>query len=123
MALLTWAEYSALHSKVSEEAFPVEEALAEKDLGRVIGPLRWAELQSIDLEAQFYGEQLKDCIAEIIDYNLGAGAKAGTNVAAVSNDGYSESYATELQTASSATAEKSKLIRTLLSGTGLVGAY
>ena len=44
-----------------------------------------------------------------------------SQVKTVSNDGYSESYA--VQTASQARAEMYGMIRQLLSGTGLVGAY
>ena len=124
MALLSWAEYSALHDIVTTETtFSGKEMIAEQDVSRVIGPIRWAELINYGIEGEFYADQLKECIAKVIDYNEEIQPKVGGGVASVSNDGYSESYNTELQTASQAAAEKSKMIRAWLSGTGLVGAY
>lgn len=124
MALLSWAEYSALHDIVTTETtFSGKEMIAEQDVARVIGPIRWAELINYGIEGEFYADQLKECIAKVIDYNEEIQPKIGRGVASVSNDGYSESYNAELQTASQAAAEKNKMIRAGLSGTGLVGAY
>lgn len=124
MALLSWERYCSLHSEVNEGEFEKAEAIAEKEVARVIGPIRWATvLSGTDLAAQLCKEQLLDCIANLIDYDATVAKKLGTGVASVSNDGYSESYNTEAQMASAATAEKDRNIRAWLSGTGLVGAY
>ena len=124
MALLSWAEYSALHDIVTTETtFSGKELIAEQDIARVIGPLRWAELVDQGIEGEFYEDQLKECIAKVIDYNVEIHPKIGAGVSIVSNDGYSEHYNEGLQTASQAAAEKNKMIRAWLSGTGLVGAY
>ena len=37
-----WEYYSSLHTIVTEEAFERSEALAEKEIQRVIGGIRWA---------------------------------------------------------------------------------
>lgn len=123
MALLTWAEYSALHNKVTQTNFDAAEKIAEQDVGMVIGMIRWADLLTVGITDALYKDQLKECIARVIDYNVEIQPKVGAGVASVSNDGYSESYNVDLQTASAAAAEKSKMIRIWLSGTGLVGAY
>ena len=47
----------------------------------------------------------------------------GKGVTSVSNDGYSESYASEAQTREALTDEMRGCIRQWLSGTGMVGAY
>lgn len=74
------------------------------------------------LMAQSFVEQLKDCIANVID------AKAeqikigyGKGVTSVSNDGYTETYAS--QTMSQANDDLKSNIKLWLSGSGLLGAY
>lgn len=121
-ALVSWEYYSSLYSTVTETDFADAEELAEKDLMRVIGPLRWAELKAMeDLDDQFYYDQLLDTICKVMNYQQTAGSRSGSGVASVSNDGYSESYV--LPTQSAATEELYKNIRAWLSGTGLVRAY
>ena len=121
-ALVSWEYYSSLYSTIGTQAdFEKAEALAEKDLARVIGPLRWAELVSSDWSGEFFADQLKDTICKVVDYQATAGKKTGAGVASVSNDGYSESYALAKQ--SDAQEELLKNIRAWLSGTGLVRAY
>ena len=62
-ALVSWEYYSSLYSTIGTQAdFEKAEALAEKDLARVIGPLRWAELVSSDWSTEFYADQLMDTI-------------------------------------------------------------
>ena len=116
--MVTWSEYSSLHSKVAQADFDTAEALAEKEVRNVIGPVRWAQITS---DTPFY-DVLKDCICNVID-------KAATDnetgrasgVTSVSNDGYTEKYnsggAVDLHN------ETASSIRAWLSGTGLVGAY
>lgn len=121
-ALVSWEYYSSLYSTIGTQAdFEKAEALAEKDLARVIGPLRWAELVSSDWSTEFYADQLKDTICKVVNYQQTAGRVSGAGVASVSNDGYSESYALAKQ--SDAQEELLKNIRAWLSGTGLVRAY
>lgn len=121
-ALVSWEYYSSLYSTIGTQAdFEKAESLAEKDLARVIGPLRWAELVSSDWSTEFYADQLMDTICKVVNYQATAGKKTGAGVASVSNDGYSESYALAKQ--SDAQEELQKNIQAWLSGTGLVRAY
>ena len=121
-ALVSWEYYSSHYSTIGTQAdFEKAESLAEKDLARVIGPLRWAELVSSDWSTEFYADQLMDTICKVVNYQETAGKKTGAGVASISNDGYSESYALAKQ--SDAQEELQKNIRTWLSGTGLVRAY
>ena len=121
-ALVSREYYSSLYSTIGTQAdFEKAESLAEKDLARVIGPLRWAELVSSDWSTEFYADQLMDTICRVVNYQATAGKKTGAGVASVSNDGYSESYALAKQ--SDAQEELQKNIRAWLSGTGLVRAY
>ena len=122
MSHVNWEYYSSLYSTIGTQAdFEKAESLAEKDLARVIGPLRWAELVSSDWSTEFYADQLMDTICKVVNYQATAGKKTGAGVASVSNDGYSESYALAKQ--SDAQEELQKNIRAWLSGTGLVRAY
>lgn len=118
MSHVTWEYYSSLFSKVNESEFERAEALAEKEVCAVIGPIRWANIT----EDTFGYQQLQDCICNVID-KMADDAKSGRGkgISSVSNDGYSESYSVanpvdlrnELQSS----------IKAWLSGTGLVGAY
>ncbi len=126
MSLLSYSYYSVLHDKVAQADFAKADALAEEEVSRVIGPIRFQELTAMsatELAAEFYYTALMECIAELIDYNATTGKKTGGGVASVSNDGYSESYNAELQKMSSSLDEKTANIRRWLSGTGLVRAY
>ena len=121
MALVTWEQYSSLYSGIKDkDKFATAEALAEKEVARVIGPIHWAEIPE-DIDGEFYADQLRDCICKVIDYQKQIGSKIGKGVASVSNDGYSESYALTKQ--SDASVELAANIRAWLSGTGLVRAY
>ena len=120
MALVTWEYYSSLYNTVKEEKFANAEALAEKEVARVIGPIHWVEIPE-DIDDEFYADQLRDCICRVIDYQKQIGSKIGKGVTSASNDGYSESYALSKQ--SDAAAELAANIRAWLSGTGLVRAY
>lgn len=118
MSHVNWEYYSSLFEKVKEEDFERAEKLAEKEVCAVIGPIRWPEIT----EETFGYEQLQDCICEVMDKmaeNKASGK--GKGVSAVSNDGYSESYA--IQTEEQLRNELHSSIRAWLSGTGLVGAY
>lgn len=116
--IVTWEYYSSLHSIITENDFEEAEAGAEKEVQRVIGPLRWAAIT----ENTFGYEQLKECICAVM-HKLAADRKSGKGkgLSAVSNDGYSESYA--VQTEEQLKYELWRLIRAWLRGTGLVGAY
>lgn len=116
--LVDWEYYSSLFEKVPEEEFCRYEQLAEKEVQRIIGLIRWANIT----ERTFGYEQLKDCICNVMNalYEVDNSAQ-GKGITSISNDGYSESYA--VQTASQAKLELHGMIRQWLSGTGLVGAY
>ena len=120
-ALVSWEYYSSLYSVVTEDQFETAEALAEKEVIKVVGLIHWSELNLQHLEDEIYGDQLMDCICKVINYQAEAPKAQGRGVASVSNDGYSESYV--LQTQSQADEELGKNIRAWLSGTGLVRAY
>ena len=124
-ALLTWGYYSSLFSDptVSETEFPEAENLAEMEIRNVIGPIRWKKLKETDITEEFFYEPLLDCICRVIEYQATVGKKTGTGVNSVSNDGYTESYASDLVKVSDSTIELGKNIRLWLSGTGLVRAY
>lgn len=113
-----WEYYSSLHTMVTEEAFERSEALAEKEIQRAIGGIRWAGIT----EDTFGFEQLKDCICNVMD-KMAADARSGKGkgISSVSNDGYSESYV--VQTEEQLRNELESSIRAWLSGTGLAGAY
>lgn len=115
---VNWEFYSSLHNIVTEEDFERAEALAEKEVQRVIGWIRWANIT----KGTFGYEQLQDCICNVID-KMAADAQSGKGkgISSVSNDGYSESYV--VQTEEQLRSELQSSIRSWLSGTGLVGAY
>lgn len=116
--IVNWEYYSSLHDIVKENNFDNEEARAEKEVCRVIGPIRWATITT----DTFGYAQLQDCICNVID-KMAADKQSGKGkgVSAVSNDGYSESYV--VQTEEQLRYELQSSIRAWLSGTGLVGAY
>ncbi|MGN0352392.1 MAG: hypothetical protein ACI4ES_12130 [Roseburia sp.] len=118
MSHVTWEYYSSLHDTVKQEDFDRAEAMAEKEVQRVIGWIRWANIN----EETFGFDQLKDCICNVID-KMAVDSKSGKGkgVSSVSNDGYSESYV--VQTEDQLRIELQSSIRAWLSGTGLVGAY
>lgn len=118
MPHVDWEYYDSLHSKVAKEYFDRAEELAEKEVQRVIGWIRWANIT----EDTYGYEQLQDCICNVID-KMAADAESGKGkgISGVSNDGYSESYA--VQTEAQLKKELRSAIRAWLSGTGLVGAY
>ena len=120
-ALVSWEYYSSLYSVITEDQFETAEALAEKEVIKVVGLIHWSELNLQHLEDEIYGDQLMDCICKVINYRAEAPKAQGRGVASVSNDGYSESYV--VQTQSQADEELGKNIRAWLSGTGLVRAY
>lgn len=120
-ALVSWEYYSSLYSKVTETDFPKAEALAEKEVIRIVGLIHWGELNLTNLDEEIYGDQLKDCICKVIDFMAEAPKAQGKGIASVSNDGYTESYV--LQKQSDALEELGKNIRSWLSGTGIVRAY
>ena len=118
MSHVTWEYYSSLFNKVPKESFEKAEALAEKEVCAVIGPIRWA-----NITADTFGyQQLQDCICNVID-KMAADSKSGKGkgISSASNDGYSESYV--VQTEEQLRSELQSSIRAWLSGTGLVGAY
>ena len=118
MAKVTWEQYRSLHHIVSEEEFDIAEAIAENEVQRVIGIIRWGQITE-----ETYGySQLQECTCNVID-KMADDAKSvkGQGLASVSNDGYSESYV--IQTAEQLREELRGSICAWLSGTGLVGAY
>lgn len=113
-----WEYYSSLHDIVAKDNFDRAEALAEKEVQRVIGWIRWANIA----EETFGFVQLQDCICNVIDkMAVDARSGKGKGVSSVSNDGYSESYV--VQTEEQLRSELQSSIRAWLSGTGLAGAY
>lgn len=118
MAIVSWSDYNSLYSKISETDFPRYEALAEKEVRKVIGFIRW---ESINEDTYGY-DVLKDCICNVMDKIVDDEQSGrGRGVTSVSNDGYSESYA--LSSESDLRNEMVSAIKGWLSGTGLVGAY
>lgn len=118
MAKVTWEQYRSLHYIVSEEEFDIAEAIAENEVQRVIGIIRWGQITE-----ETYGySQLQECICNVID-KMATDAKSGKGkgISSASNDGYSESYV--VQTEEQLRSELQSSIKAWLSGTGLVGAY
>lgn len=119
MSIVNWDDYSLLHSKVSQNDFEKAELLAEKEVREVVGPIRWAAITS----DSFAYDVLQDCICNVIDMmHDNEKLSAHMGVTSVSNDGYSESYGSEV-TSSGLKESLKGSIRQWLSGTGLVGAY
>ena len=119
MSIVNFDDYSLLHSKISQDEFEKAELLAEKEVRNVIGPIRWATITT----DTFGYDVLKDCICNVIDLmkdNEKMISRIG--VSSVSNDGYSESYGTEV-TYATLSETMTASIKHWLSGTGLVGAY
>jgi len=116
--IVDWDYYSSLFSTISESEFDTAEALAEAEVQRVIGPIRWSGITS----ETFGYKILKDCICMVIN-KMARDERSGLGrgISSISNDGYTESIALsgslELQE------EMARCIRVWLSGTGLVGAY
>lgn len=119
--IVTWEDYRSLYTTYTEEeqdAFMRDEALAEKEVRAVIGPIRWATITN----DTFGYEQLKDCICNVMQkMKADEMSGKGKGISSASNDGYSESYV--IQTEEQLKAEMQTAIRVWLSGTGLVGAY
>ena len=117
--IVDWEYYDSLYDNISDyDQFERLEARAESEVRSVIGPIRWSDIT----EDTFGYKQLKDCICNVINKSVeNEGSGAGKGVASVSNAGYSESYV--IQTETQAKKELQCLIKSWLSGTGLVGAY
>jgi hypothetical protein len=116
--IVTWEYYTSLHNKASQDDFVRLEILAEKYVLSVIGYLKWNLINT----SAFYYPQLKDCICKVIDklIDLDEGS-AGSGLASVSNDGYTENYV--VKTPTEADDEMRRCITRWLSGTGLVSAF
>lgn len=116
--IVDWEYYSSLHDVVNKEDFQKAESMAEKEVRRVVGAIRWAGIT----EETFGFEQLQDCICNVMDLMAEQEESGcGKGIASVSNDGYAESYA--VQTEEQARMELQSAILSWLSGTGLAGAY
>lgn len=116
--IVNWEYYSSLSSKISQEKFEQAVVLAEKEVMRVIGPIRWAKIT----EETFGYDVLKDCICNVIDKMItDEKSGKGRGVSSVSNDGFSKTFT--VQTEEQLRSELQSSIRAWLSGTGLVGAY
>lgn len=117
--IVDWGYYSSLYEVDDlQESFDTLELRAEKEVCRVIGPIRWASIT----EDTFGYEQMKECICHVMHKlfeNETSGV--GKGLASASNNGYSESYV--IQTETQVREELQCLIKNWLSGTGLVGAY
>ena len=119
MAIVNWEYYSSLYSKVSEENFSAAELLAEKEVRNVIGVIRWSTIT----EDTFGYDVLQDCICKVINQLADNEVVAGRiGIKSVSNDGYTENYSGST-TAEGMNRNMKSLIRQMLSGTGLIGAY
>lgn len=116
--ILTWEQYSSLHSKITQTEFNTAEAQAENEVKSVIGPIRWATITT----STFGYEVLQECIAKTIDQMVQNEKNGlGSGKTSVSNDGYSESYA--ITSAEDLQKALHSNIKAWLSGTGMVGAY
>ncbi len=120
-AIVTWSYYSSHHNIITDQTeFERVEPLAEVEVRSVIGPVRWSEITT----DTFGYDVLQDCICNVIDkMTQDSRSGKGMGVTSVSNDGYSESYASEVQTREALREEMRGCIRQWLSGSGLVGAY
>ena len=120
-AIVDWSYYSSLHNTITDETeFTTAEVLAEQEVRSVIGSVRWSEINT----DTFGYDVLQDCICNVIDKQTqDARSGKGRGVVSASNDGYSESYAAEVQTREALTEEMRGCIKQWLSGSGLVGAY
>ena len=120
-AIVEWSYYSSLHNIVTDQTeFATAEALAEQEVRSVIGPVRWSEIT----DDTFGYDVLKDCICNVIDkQTVDYRSGKGKGIASVSNDGYTESYAANVQTQEALNEEMTGCIKQWLSGSGLVGAY
>ncbi len=120
-AIVDWSYYSSLHNTITDETeFTTAEVLAEQEVRSVIGPVRWSEITT----DTFGYDVLQDCICNVIDKQTqDARSGKGRGITSASNDGYSESYAAEVQTREALTEEMRGCIKQWLSGSGLVGAY
>ena len=118
MSHVDWEYYSFLHNTVKKDNFEKAEALAEKEICNVIGPIRWANIN----EEIFGYAKLQDCICNVID-KMAEDSKSGKGkgISSVSNDEYSDSYV--VQKEEQLRSELQSSIKAWLSGTGLVGAY
>lgn len=117
-AIVSWEYYDSLHNKVTTASFAKYEALAEKEVCRVIGKPRF---DTITTETYGY-DVLQDCICNVIDKMIDDEESGrGKGLTSVSNDGYSESYA--ITDMADLRNDMSSSIKAWLSGTGLVGAY
>ena len=121
MSHVSWEYYNSLYSNIKDDIeFNRLERKAEKEVRSVIGPIRWATITEDTLGF----DELKDCICNVIDkMTQDSRSGKGMGVTSVSNDGYSESYASEVQTREALTEEMRGCIKQWLSGSGLVGAY
>ena len=116
--IVNWEYYSSLYNIVERDEFDKAEKNAEKEVQRVIGPIRWAGIT----QSTFGYEQLQDCICKVINKMTEDNKSGkGRGLSSVSNDGYSESYV--VQTEEQLQSELRSSIVAWLSGTGLVGAY
>lgn len=119
MAIVDWEYYSSLYSKISEAEFEKAEKLAENEVKTVVGKFRWEEID----EETFGFSELKDCICKVI--NIMADNKKNEQyigISNISNDGYSVSFGGTI-TEGSLKSQLQSNIKSMLSGTGLVGAY
>lgn len=91
--IVSWEYYSSLYSNITTGEFNTAEALAEKEVRNVIGPVRW---ETITPDTFGY-EVLQDCICKVIN-QMAEDAKAkedglAQGIESVSNDGYSVNFA------------------------------
>ena len=118
MANITWELYDSLYDKISEEKFPTVEKEAESIVRGVIGPVGYAQITPDTFGYDVLQETIMKVMNLIVD-NEKSGV--GKGITSVSNDGYSESYAQT--TREEVDAEMRSTVVSMLSGTGLVGAY
>lgn len=118
MAIVSWSDYNSLYSKINEDEFDKYEALAEKEIRNVIGPIGWSQIN----EDTFGYDVLKDCICNVMDKIADDESSGrGRGIASVSNDGYTETYS--MSSEADLRNEMKSSIKGWLSGTGLVRAY
>lgn len=126
MLYVTWEYYSSLYDMVPEAEFQklCTRASAKLDVYTHLRVQMFEEAYNPDTATPFEKKvhtQIQNTTCELINLvSAQDAAGAGSGIASVSNDGYSESY--KVTTQAEKEVELVSLIRQGLSGTGLAGA-
>lgn len=127
MSYITWEQYGSLYNGISDETeFNRLSKLAEIKLNAIthMRAKQFEDAYSEDTATDFHKQvhkQIQDTFCQLINtMSVQEASGMGTGIVSVSNDGYSESY--KVTTAQEKEEQLTSVIRSGLSGTGLVGA-